>query len=713
LGELSDHVHRLGYHFRTQIVEQAAAIVGGVGSLQLNTPQDQQKLDPIPEDQDEINRLADAAIRDLFPRIPNTDREMIVRHAFQKGAVFNGKPVVGLQEDITLSRRVQLAVVAHIRHTHTRYDLLLRETSWENARKAVESLCLDILVKWRGDEETGRDQLDEVLREIVVIDDSDNESESEDEDNGEEYEEISDEVEVVSDTNKEVAVPISQPQSVLPQVRLTKAQKKKQKKRAGRISNAELGVSTQTRSRTKPKERRNATKKTRKGFKRYKAWQEALSRQQNRRPDCPSPEEQASTSNIQQVHRSPDGLMNDTSPSYLSSGLQYQAIYAIDNYAYSRSRVSARFLFDASHSIVGGFVISTEPGQQPLPSQRTISLPESSYREQVIIRPRVDNLHGLEHTYGYDSRPIPIRSMQIDKSASQSSPVGMPGFEDRVIPSIEQAGDLGLEASPLSRTYGPVMHSQVRYNDSEPESRLVQNSSKIIYVDDLESQNKRQRILAGDPTHFPGSDYYVRIARTAAPAQHYLSEQPQRRIVNAVDRNDLSILDNRFERGSFTTAGRDCVIIDDEPRFVRVVGRSPEQTSFREQHIDDPQPYRRQRADNQPFLEIERPVLVMHAPVHKNERRSDPNQAYLSLVQERAPQPRLAADNSTYFSSLPSHPYCEMNSGLVSYPIISRTRHENNSRFSSAWNESIVSATKSSHQIPKEHIQVENHEINV
>lgn len=76
---------------------------------------------------------------------------------------------------MSLSRRVQLAVIAHIRHTHTRYDLLLRETSWENARKAVESLCLDILVKWRGDEETGRDQLDEVLREIVVISDTEEE----------------------------------------------------------------------------------------------------------------------------------------------------------------------------------------------------------------------------------------------------------------------------------------------------------------------------------------------------------------------------------------------------------------------------------------------------------------------------------------------------------------------------------------------------------
>ena len=102
-----------------------------------------------------------------------------------------GDPRVGLATNVSLSRRVGLAVLAHIRHTHTRYDQLLQETSWENARKAVESLCLDVLAKWRGDEETGRDQLDEILREVIVISDSDSESDSysdsESDDEGGEY----------------------------------------------------------------------------------------------------------------------------------------------------------------------------------------------------------------------------------------------------------------------------------------------------------------------------------------------------------------------------------------------------------------------------------------------------------------------------------------------------------------------------------------------
>lgn len=59
-----------------------------------------------------------------------------------------------------------------------------------NARKAVEPVCLDILLKWRGDEETGRDQMDEILREVVVITDSEGEEETSDD---EEEDESSDE----------------------------------------------------------------------------------------------------------------------------------------------------------------------------------------------------------------------------------------------------------------------------------------------------------------------------------------------------------------------------------------------------------------------------------------------------------------------------------------------------------------------------------------
>lgn len=80
---------------------------------------------------------------------------------------------------------MQLAVLAHIRHNFTSYDELLRQTSYSNARRLVQPICLDYLVKWRGDEETGRDQLDEILQEVIVISDSesdDDDSEDDDDD---------------------------------------------------------------------------------------------------------------------------------------------------------------------------------------------------------------------------------------------------------------------------------------------------------------------------------------------------------------------------------------------------------------------------------------------------------------------------------------------------------------------------------------------------
>lgn len=38
----------------------------------------------IPQSQREINEQADKALRELFPKIPNTDRGEIINHAFRK-----------------------------------------------------------------------------------------------------------------------------------------------------------------------------------------------------------------------------------------------------------------------------------------------------------------------------------------------------------------------------------------------------------------------------------------------------------------------------------------------------------------------------------------------------------------------------------------------------------------------------------------------------
>jgi hypothetical protein len=291
-SKISEHIHRTGYHFREVIVDEAREIVGETVVSQPTRRYGKMEIEPIPESQEEINKQADAAIRDLFPRIPNIDRTMIIEHAFKKvrsrarslctsllslylflqGAMFHGEPTVGLQTNIPLSRRVQLAVLAHIRHTHTRYDKLLRETTWMNARKVVEPVCLDVLVKWRGDEETGRDQIDEIIREVVIITDSEEEDDSSDDENSSE-----EEGEVTSASSTE---PPSQPtsrnqqrslelvQHVRPLIAFTPG--------ATEDENMEGAISS--RARAKPQK----DKRAQRGFKRYQAaWEEALHRRQH------------------------------------------------------------------------------------------------------------------------------------------------------------------------------------------------------------------------------------------------------------------------------------------------------------------------------------------------------------------------------------------------------------------------------------------------
>jgi hypothetical protein len=91
-SKISEHIHRSGYHFRETIVEEARALIGDIViSKPRTTPG---FIEPIPEAQEEINKQADGAILDLFPRIPNTDRQMIIEHAFKKVGLAH--PVVNI-----------------------------------------------------------------------------------------------------------------------------------------------------------------------------------------------------------------------------------------------------------------------------------------------------------------------------------------------------------------------------------------------------------------------------------------------------------------------------------------------------------------------------------------------------------------------------------------------------------------------------------------
>lgn len=281
---LSQQVNRLGHHIRQTIVEEAKAGIVDLPQSGALTPDG--NPEPIPKTQAEYHTQADAALRDLFPRIPNTDRQMIIDHAFTRVSISNNRPLqysltnrnvsqranpngdlpVGFSGDIPLARRVQLAVLAHIRHLHTRYDELLKEAGWQAARKAVETLCLDILVKWRGDEETGRDQLDEILREVVVISDSEDDSSDE---------------ETIDDSSTDAS---GSSHSVLmltqPATGLTQRTTVEQRMSPGTTTDAQ-GQSSLAKGKAPAQpvhEMQRTDRRNQRGFKRYRAWEEAIMR---------------------------------------------------------------------------------------------------------------------------------------------------------------------------------------------------------------------------------------------------------------------------------------------------------------------------------------------------------------------------------------------------------------------------------------------------
>lgn len=189
--ELSREVHRIGYHIPTEVVSQVCSHYGISldSSGHLIGEQESEKLfmkisqkgevvlNENIRDQVTINTEAKEIIRDLFPRIPDNDLFQIIKTAFQLGT-----NRVGTAEEIPLVRRAQLSVVAHIRHSYTNYDKLLRQVPYNEARHMVEKTTLRKLVEWRGDEnnktEESRRAVDDAVREVVVLSDEE-ESESE------------------------------------------------------------------------------------------------------------------------------------------------------------------------------------------------------------------------------------------------------------------------------------------------------------------------------------------------------------------------------------------------------------------------------------------------------------------------------------------------------------------------------------------------------
>lgn len=189
--KLSHHVHRVGHHFPLQIIDLACSKFGYTydESRGLRKAKDGDRNNWIarrfedyssrqvnqgqPTTEKETKSYIHGAVREMFPKIPDDDLQAIVTHAFEEGT-----NRVGNAKELSLARRVQLAVVAHIRHTYTDYDKLLKSGGWMEARSKVESVSLAKLKEWRDEADEQSNELEETFREVIVLDDDDDDEAS-------------------------------------------------------------------------------------------------------------------------------------------------------------------------------------------------------------------------------------------------------------------------------------------------------------------------------------------------------------------------------------------------------------------------------------------------------------------------------------------------------------------------------------------------------
>lgn len=185
-SKVSHHVHRIGYHFHSDVVEAACEQLGYVPyngrfltSVELQNQRNASLTAQIfakhglsynqGKSGEESEEQVRSAIIELFPKIPQADLDHIVAHAWEKGT-----NRVGEARGIPLARRVQLAVIARIRHNYTDYDSLLKSFGdWLMARAEVEPDTLRKIIEWRGEQGDEDEDLEEIVRETIVLDDDD------------------------------------------------------------------------------------------------------------------------------------------------------------------------------------------------------------------------------------------------------------------------------------------------------------------------------------------------------------------------------------------------------------------------------------------------------------------------------------------------------------------------------------------------------------
>ena len=85
-----------------------------------------------------------AELEEQFPEMPEKERVLVLQHGFKK---HSGR--VGRTGTIPLPRKVLLAVIAHVRHRHTKYDSMLAHGVGKViARKAVNKKIEGMVRDW-------------------------------------------------------------------------------------------------------------------------------------------------------------------------------------------------------------------------------------------------------------------------------------------------------------------------------------------------------------------------------------------------------------------------------------------------------------------------------------------------------------------------------------------------------------------------------------
>lgn len=393
--------------------------------------------------------------------------------------------------DLPLHRRVQLAVLAHIRHTHTRYDHLLKEADWHIARKAVEKTCLDILVKWRGDEETGRDQLDDILREVVVIsDDSDDSEDSQDSDSDSDQDEDDYSDSSVPDNAVD---PVNQATKPRNSALAHKSQPKRRRQR-------------KTRKQQRPKQpgfgsvqpKPNTTsKKDKRGFKRYEAaqatmtrrWEEAISRHRHEL-DVNSPARAARMSRVpsQTIQQRPS--VEIVSPIHRPETRQNSHVVAISQPPYGTR--------DDQDPRVRSGDVYTANTYRGNPQMRATGRPASDLDspQGTVIGRRVSHVPmGIRgaaaperHLHG-ELRDFLVPSVE---PASPQSGLGRPHFVRPIVREQMRPEQVPTGGTRLYDVHGPL-ESQPRMVEHHPRPPIEHNVRRSVYerhVDGVVQQNR-------------------------------------------------------------------------------------------------------------------------------------------------------------------------------------------------------------------------------